>query len=143
MIKKFVEQWDKYKDDLRAEIATRTDHTEWSYQDLFTLLCKVVINGGDIPSYQKLDTFNITKIDYGDYQGTIIFIIPLDTYQPSSYDTFYTVVEYGSCSGCDTLQSIQANGDYGETVPNATQVNDYMELCLHMLQRFHAFEENE
>jgi hypothetical protein len=48
----------------------------------------------------------MTVIDDGDYQGTQIFIIPTDTYQPSVKDYVMTDTYYGSCSGCDTLQAI-------------------------------------
>ena len=37
-----------------------------------------------------------------------------------------TYVDYGSCSGCDTLQSIQSfSGDK----PTDSQLKDYMTLC--------------
>jgi hypothetical protein len=70
-------------------------------------------------------------IDDGDYQGTLLFLIPEDTYQPDNY--YYVKVEYGSCSGCDTLESIR---DYDSDTPNDEQVKDYMTLCLHIIQKF-------
>jgi hypothetical protein len=77
------------------------------------------------------DVKNMTVIDDGDYQGTQIFIIPLNTYQPSVEEYVYTNTYYGSCSGCDTLLSICS---YNEK-PSENQIQDYMTLALHLLQR--------
>lgn len=44
----------------------------------------------------------ITELDHGDYQGTLLYVIPSSAYQPSDY--WYVMVSYGSCSCCDTLQ---------------------------------------
>jgi hypothetical protein len=41
-----------------------------------------------------------------------------------------TYVEYGSCSGCDTLQSIQ---DWSNELPTEQQVKDFMALCRHLV----------
>lgn len=75
----------------------------------------------------------MTVIDDGDYQGTQIFVIPLDTYQPNVTDYIVTNTYYGSCSGCDTLKSINSY-DYDE-LPNEEQIEDYMQLALHLLQK--------
>lgn len=66
----------------------------------------------------------ITTIDNGDYQGTQLFVIPMDTYQPCEYEYIMTYANYGSCSGCDTLLNIQY-----DSVDEDTKVNDYMTLC--------------
>ena len=71
-------------------------------------------------------------MDNGDYQGTLLFLIPCDTYQPSEYEYLLTYVGYGSCSGCDALMSIQSDGDYGEKLTNG-QVRDIMCLCLNII----------
>lgn len=84
------------------------------------------------------DLNSMTVIDDGDYQGTQIFIMPLDTYQPSVEKYVYTNTYYGSCSGCDTLQAIQS-WDESEK-PNEEQIKDYMELALHLLQKCKWFE---
>lgn len=44
---------------------------------------------------------------------------------------------YGSCTACDTLLSIN---EYEEDIPSEQQVEDYMILCLHLLQSFHYFK---
>ena len=81
-------------------------------------------------------------IDDGDYQGTQIFVIHLDKYQPDESDYVVTNTYYGSCSGCDTLQAI-SEYDYDEK-PDENQIKDYMELALHLLQKCKWLgEENE
>lgn len=52
-------------------------------------------------------------------------MIPEEGYQPSDY--WYVRVSYGSCCGCDTLQSItDCSGD--------TALDDLMTLALHIVQ---------
>jgi hypothetical protein len=49
-----------------------------------------------------------------------------------------TEVGYGSCTVCDTLQSIQWDDyDYEDPdkEPTEGQVKDYMTLCLHLIQQ--------
>ncbi len=74
-----------------------------------------------------LDPERIHTIDDGDYQGTLLYVIAAKGYQPSTYWAVY--VGYGSCSGCDTLQSIQ----YDET-DAAKRVDQFMSLALHIVQ---------
>ena len=77
----------------------------------------------------RLDPNRIHMIDWGDYQGTLLFIIGAEGYQP---DRFWAVkVSYGSCSGCDTLQGISG---YDTTPPTGEQVDDYYKLALHIVQ---------
>jgi len=71
-------------------------------------------------------------IDDGDYQGVLLFVIASGGYQPSEYWT--TSVWYGSCSGCDTFQSIMEDSDYDR------RINDYMTLALHITQKLKKIE---
>lgn len=71
----------------------------------------------------------IHQIDDGDYQGTLLFVIAAKGYQPSKY--WYVKVNYGSCSGCDTLQSIRM---YGDEKPTPEQIKDYLTLALHIVE---------
>ena len=115
----------------KLEKELNKNNSSYSYKSLLKLLINVVINPFIEKHKDKLEPllFNtLTEIDNGDYQGTIIFIIPNDTYQPSLNDYYVTYVSYGSCSSCDTLQS--AN----EYPKKETRVLAYKEICLHMLQ---------
>ena len=53
-------------------------------------------------------------------------MIPTKTYQPDESEYLLTFVDYGSCSGCDTLQSIQY---WKEGKLTDYQVKDFMVLC--------------
>lgn len=137
MIKEFVEAWDKNKWKLEEYFKTTPEREYTSYKDLVKLLFDFVINPCMDDNYYgckaKYNTKEIVVLDDGDYQGTQIFILHRDTYQPSVEEYVYTHTYYGSCSGCDTLQGIQG-WDWNK-IPNEEQVKDYMELCLHLLQK--------
>jgi len=120
---KFVKQWEDNKHLIRQYFET-TKQTEFSsYSTIVEKLFELVIEG--------FDTEKMTTIDNGHYQGTLLFIIPRDTYQPSVDDYVVTHVYYGSCSGCDTLQAICR---YEDGLPDESQVSEYMTLALHLVQ---------
>jgi hypothetical protein len=121
VIKEIIAQWDSNKGKLEERF--RSAHPE-SYTAIVKSIFELVISDYSIP--------NITVIDNGDYQGTQIFLIPADTYQPSVDDYLVTHTDYGSCSGCDTLEGIRS---YDDEKPTETQVKDYMMLALHLVQR--------
>lgn len=130
MIKDFCFAWEKNKDKLKEHLRTTPQGNYFSYGDLVKLIFDIVINP-DEKKHDRYDTKNIVSIDDGAYQGTLIFILHRDTYQPDVSDYVFTSVYYGSCSGCDTLFSI--NG-YESGLPSDEQVEDYMTLCLHLLE---------
>lgn len=141
MIKEFCLAWEKNKEKLE-EYFRNTEQSEYdSYYELVKLLFDIVINSelGNLEG-DKYDTKGILTIDDGDYQGTQIFILHKDTYQPCIKDYVHTNTYYGSCSGCDTLQGIH---EYEHGLPSESQVNDYMDLCLHLLQRCHYMIDEE
>lgn len=140
MIKEFIEKWNKYNKELE-EYFKNTEQKEYSeYKDIIKLLFELVINKDEKFKSDRFDTENILVIDDGNYQGTQIFILHKDTYQPSIEEYVYTNTYYGSCSGCDTLLSISS---YDDGLPTEEQVKDYMQLALHLLQRFKYMEEGD
>ena len=74
----------------------------------------------------KWDSENFTTIDDGDYQGSLLFVIPERCYQPNAGNYLMTYVEYGSCTCCDTMLAILCDSN--------TRVDDLMTLALHMIQ---------
>lgn len=122
MLKYCLECWDKHKGELENELRSRTDLNYCEYIDLVRMIVKNVFVEDIV-----WDHSNITEIDNGDYQGTLLFLIPTNTYQPSENEYLMTYVGYGSCSVCDTLQSIQ-EGWRNEPLTER-QVKDYMALC--------------
>lgn len=137
MIKEFVERWDKYKGDLENYFKNTNQEEYSNYEDIVKALFKYVINREET-KWHEFNLKSMKVIDDGDYQGTRIFIIPLDTYQPSVEEYVITNTYYGSCSGCDTLLAISS---YDDGIPNEGQVKDYIELALHLLQKCRWLEE--
>lgn len=123
MIQKFVDAFMAKREDLRVEFARA--HVG-SYKDLVHMVVKTVT---DSEEYDSIDPDRIHEIDDGDHQGTLVYVIACEGYQPSTY--WYVRVYYGSCSGCDTLQSIHG---YTDEPPTPEQVNDYLTLALHIVQ---------
>lgn len=126
MLKFCRDAWYENKDKLEAVIMMDDKLNFCNYSYLVKLIVKYILNPSIEDDWNKFDADKITVIDDGDYQGTLLFMIPRDTYQPSEYDYLLTYTGYGSCSGCDTLQSIQ---DWEEKPPTENQVKDFMGLC--------------
>ena len=132
MNEEIIKNWYLRKNDLEHYFRT-TRQTEYdSYEKIVKLIVKYFL-----PDY---DQEEIKVIDDGDYQGTQIFIIPKDTYQPCVDEYLYTHNYYGSCSGCDTLLGINS---YEEGLPTEEQVQEYMILCLHLVQRLKPLIDEE
>lgn len=123
MIQEFVKQWEARKSEIQAIFAE--NHPE-NYKAIVVAVVGIL---GEADEYSKPDPERIHEIDDGDYQGTLIYVIGATGYQPSDY--WYVKVGYGSCSGCDTLESIK---DYSSDKPSEAQVKDYMTLALHIIQ---------
>jgi len=134
MLKYCLNKWDQNKDLLERRLVNGTEWNACDYVDLVKLVVDCILNGerssDEYDNERKWDSDGITVIDNGDYQGTLLFLIPRDRYQPAEYEYLMTYVGYGSCSGCDTLQAIQEWGDKHLTT---TQVKDFMTLCKDIL----------
>jgi len=131
MIQELIKQWEENKHKLEEYFRT-TNQEEYSssYKQIVVKIFELCLPLAD--GYNGFDLDKMTIIDDGNYQGTQIFIIPIDTYQPGLDDYVMTNTYYGSCSGCDTLQGISSY-DYG--LPTDLQVKEYMTLALHLVQK--------
>jgi len=123
MIQEYVDRFMEKK--LEMETFFGEKHVG-DYEAIVKKVIEVIANNDD---YDTPDKDRIHRIDDGDYQGTILFIIAASGYQPSDY--WFVKVDYGSCSGCDTLENIRG---YEDKPPNIQQVKDYMTLALHVVQ---------
>lgn len=123
MIQEFVDRFMLAKQEMVA--ALELAHPE-SYDDLVSRVVKVCAGEA---YYEVPDADRITVIDHGEYQGTRLYIIAAQGYQPSIY--WFIFVSYGSCSVCDTFLSIR---DYDDEHPTSKQANEYWTLMLHMVQ---------
>jgi hypothetical protein len=119
MIEEFVKIWEESKEELRESFL---ESEPSSYNDIVKRVIELIHAGHGDP-----DPTNIHVIDDGDYQGTLLFIIPAEGYQPSRYWAYKCY--YGSCGGCDTFQSIR--DDCGTL---EGRIDDYMTLALHVIQ---------
>ena len=133
MIQEFVDIYTTYKGELREYFE---QHHPESYKTLVEKVVQLLNNHHD--GYGKPDPKRIHEIDDGEYQGTLVYVIGDDSYQPAQY--WYVRIAYGSCSVCDTLESI---GNYDGHPPKPSQVNDYMTLCLHIIQQLNAMDGEE
>ena len=125
MLKYCRDKWNENKDKLEDALREANNLNSCDYKDLVALVVEHILNPGECDC-DMYDPKNITVIDNGDYQGTQLFMIPMDTYQPSEYEYLLTYVGYGSCSGCDTLQSIQ---EWDGKKLTDSQIKDFMKLC--------------
>lgn len=138
MIKEFVQAWDKNKRKLEAYFHKPENKHHYDYADLVKLLFQIVINPELCDRY---DVEHMHVIDDGDYQGTQVFLLFRDFYQPAANDYVYTNAYYGSCSGCDTLMRILDNEGDGSDKFTELQVKDLMTLCMHLMQKCRQMED--
>lgn len=116
MIQQFTDIHQEHAADLKESLKDFNG----SYQELVRLTIRFLSEHG-----ADLDPLRVTEVDYGDYQGTLIFVIGGAGYQPSDH---YTVrVSYGSCSACDSLW-----GALGEDEPERT--SSLFALATHIIQ---------
>lgn len=135
MEKKFMDLWVKNKNKLE-DYFRNTEQREYDeYKNIVKKIFELVINY-DIDEFdcsnETYDVEKMTVIDDGHYQGTQLYLIPKCIYQPDANDYVFTHNWYGSCSGCDTLQSI--HGYYSDNKPDEEQIKDYMLLSLHIVE---------
>ncbi len=128
MIKFCVEQWGNNKEKLEKyfEEMSKDELLELGYIDLVKAIVKCIFNNNEKYSW---DSERITEIDNGYYQGTLLYLIPEDRYQPDEAEYLMTYVGYGSCSGCDTLLSIKAWFNDKDEI-----IKDYISLCKDIVQ---------
>ena len=126
MMKIMKKLWNKNQDKLREELSSRDDLNECGYVDLVKIAFDKIYNDENRTDSENLCTDKVHEIDDGDYQGTRIYLIPFDTYQPDPKDYLMTSVWYGSCTGCDVLLAAQ---EWGGGKLTEQQVKDFMSIC--------------
>lgn len=130
MIKYCLRKWEENKEKLEKSLLEDKDLNSCGYKHLVEKVVEVILNNGEVETW---DVGGITEINNGDYHGIfgiLLYLIPKDTYQPSECEYLMTYVNYGSCSGCDTLQAIQ---DYGKDEITEDQLKEFMFLCEYLV----------
>ena len=125
MIQKFVDRFMERKKDL--ELIFKKKHID-NYEELVKTVISILVDD----TYHSIDPECIHCIDDGECQGTLVFVIAEKNSSPDKY--WYIKISYGSCSGCDTLESINSSVNEIVDIPTDEQVLDYMTLALHIVQ---------
>lgn len=123
MLKYCLRKWDENKKKLEEGLLKDPLLNECEYKHIVEKVVEIILNTNEEYLW---NTEGITEIDDGDCQGTLLFLIPRKTSQPSEYEYLMTYVGYGSCPGCDALHAIQ---DYGEIPISEDQLKGFMALC--------------
>lgn len=128
MDNKAIAAWAESKDEIKAALKKARPNG-------YEAILKIILEHISEDDY-GWGTFNpnpdgIIRHDFGDYQGTLLFVIPEIGGSPSRFWT--TQVSYGSCSGCDTLEGLIEKYDRaGRPIYN---IDGLMTLALHLVQR--------
>lgn len=128
MDQRIVDAFIDRKPDLRSQFAAERPG---SYEAIVRAVVEAVNSKRE---WDKLDLSRMQVIDHGHYQGTQLFVIPEEGYQPSTYWTVF--VHYGSCSGCDSLEAARG----WEDEITSEEVDKYMLLALHIAQGLKKLE---
>jgi len=132
MIQQFVDRFMEAKPALREIFK---NNWPGGYSAIVEEVVKAI--GGEEYDTPSMDPGRITEVDHGDYQGTLLYIVATTGYQPSTY--YATKVDYGSCSGCDTLEHIVSDMSWDDEcnqIIGDEQLDDIMTLALHIVQGF-------
>lgn len=126
MLKYCIEKWEQNKNILKNALSKDVNLNTCDYEYLVHMVVKFILNKNVRENDVRFDERNIVVIDHGDYQGSQLFVVAEEAYQPGHWQYIIGYQDYGSCSGCDTLKSIQSSG---YTTHNETQLKEYMALC--------------
>ena len=135
MIDAFVKAWDERKGEIEAKFR---EEEPSCYKDIVQAVIAIL---DKTETYGAPNANGIHEINDGDYQGTLLYIIPEDTYQPHNY--WYVRVWYGSCSGCDTLEAIQESKPWRKDEKDLhkdKRIKEYMTLALHIIQQLKSMD---
>lgn len=135
MNKKFIEAWHENKDKMQRYLLLNGKGECITYEEIVKIIIDEIINPyldsafniRDYFNQEQYDSNSITVVDDGDYQGTLIFIIPRNSYQPEVEDYIYTSICYGSCGCCDALQDALLQDE-------ETRIKDIMTIALHLIE---------
>lgn len=123
MLKILLEKWDKNKGLLEEKL--RNMPMNYQYKDLVKLTFDTVYNTGETHEWNEVRL--VKTIGGKGYSGDYVFLLNFGFDDENVETMLITYVEYGSCSGCDTLLRI-IEWDEGKK-PDENQLKDLMLLC--------------
>lgn len=139
MISEFVDKIISDQDALVEAALAAYKNSSCSWETMVKL---VVQHLHEIDNLSELpDPERIERINWGYYQGILLFVIGATGYQPS---VFWTVkVYYGSCACCDSLENVLAKLSRSETISpedlNACKAS-LRQLFINIAQRIRRVE---
>lgn len=79
---KFIERFDNKRNEIKKYLAFLLDTCKYDidYRDIVSIVIDAIHEDYGDPNPKAIHT-----IDDGDYQGTLLFVIPADEYQPYDY----------------------------------------------------------
>lgn len=149
MIQQFVDVIVEHKEEIKAELTkTILDNKEkcsweievFEYGYIHKMMLEYINKYfliGDTWNTFPFNTEEVTRIDDGDYQGTLLYFWHMDHYQPEPQKYFWTFINYGSCSVCDTMLGIESDYSFAEDKAEGAKVaaEELWLLMLHMAQQ--------
>lgn len=123
MEKVIIKKWNENKDKLKEYFSKTIQKEYCEYNDLFKKIMKYVLKDYYIEDWEEI----------GSYQGDIYFTI-----KDKEGKKYKGEVSYGSCSWCDSLISIHHYNC--KELPSSKQLNEYMQLCLAIIESFKEIE---
>lgn len=134
MLKYCLDKWNQNTKMLEENLRNDLQLSRCDYKYLVEKVVTIILNDGkeELGFCEGWDVNNIVEIDNGDYQGTLMYIFPRNLYQPSEHEYLLTYVDYGSCSGCDTLMAITDYMEEGKP-PTEEEIRDFISLCRHLV----------
>ena len=131
-------KWAKGKDKLKRVLSSKEESEFENYGDLFKIVLEVIFHDikftqGVKPSPIYIDS--IKTVYTRRYSGDLFMFF---TFGNFIENIAFTHVSYGSCSGCDALESARFRISYNEK-EREKGLEELMQLCLHLVQKIKLF----
>jgi len=131
VIQRFVDAWERCKKPLRLFFQEKPG----SYDDVVVAVLSAMRLA--VPEGERIhfpDPACTTVIEGVGYQGVSVYVLRTSEGDDPEW---YVRVGYGTCSHCDTLDSIE----YGDTPESReASIDQCMTLALHIVQNIREFE---
>jgi hypothetical protein len=121
MTKEIVANWEANKEAIRAELSKAPS---FYWEDIVSIVWKYVRPGLYPDGITEVPL--VAALRDGEHSGTLAAILLSKPYTTQFY---YVALEYGSCSGCDTLEEALHVND------REKRLDALMTLALHIVQR--------